>query len=270
MHPATEQLKPQRIREWVEQAMPLGVQLRSRGCRPRCGRGGSWRAWGMRSTRCIFLETEGTSRQLASGLALKSCFSTRRFWRLGSGRTGRPGRRRGWGGRERRSGGGSSRCRSSRPGTSCGPSTRSTRTWTRGEPMQRLLMGEVGSGKTVVALLLDAAGAGSRVPGGADGADRDAGRTARRDAGKAAGRRGDSVRAADRGDPGAAAARGAGAAGERRAGAGRRHPRADRARRPLRPPRPLRGRRAAPLRRRASAGRSTRRGSRGWRRTSCT
>jgi ATP-dependent DNA helicase RecG len=41
-----------------------------------------------------------------------------------------------------------------------------------GEPMQRLLMGEVGSGKTVVA---DAACAGSRVPSRADGADGDAG-----------------------------------------------------------------------------------------------
>ena len=38
----------------------------------------------------------------------------------------------------------------------------------------------------------------------------------------------------------------------------------------LRPPRPLRGRRAAPLRGRAARAPSTRRGSRGWRRTSST
>ncbi len=56
-----------------------------------------------------------------------------------------------------------------------------------GEPMQRLLMGEVGSGKTVVALysMLRALEAG--LPGGADGADGDAGRAARGDAGEAAG-----------------------------------------------------------------------------------
>ena len=51
-----------------------------------------------------------------------------------------------------------------------------------GQPMQRLLMGEVGSGKTVVALyaMLRVAEAGHA--GGADGADRDARRAALRDA----------------------------------------------------------------------------------------
>ena len=44
--------------------------------------------------------------------------------------------------------------------------------------MQRLLMGEVGSGKTVVAPVRDAPRARGRPPGGADGADRDARRAA--------------------------------------------------------------------------------------------
>ena len=45
-----------------------------------------------------------------------------------------------------------SRCRSRRPTTSAARWTRSTRDLAAGRPMQRLLMGEVGSGKTVVAL----------------------------------------------------------------------------------------------------------------------
>ncbi len=45
-------------------------------------------------------------------------------------------------------------------------------------PMQRLLMGEVGSGKTVCGSVRDAARDRGRVAGGTDGADRDAGRAA--------------------------------------------------------------------------------------------
>ena len=56
----------------------------------------------------------------------------------------------------------------------------------RAEPMQRLLMGEVGSGKTVVALYAMLAGGRARLPGGADGADRDAGRAALPDGSAAA------------------------------------------------------------------------------------
>ena len=50
------------------------------------------------------------------------------------------------------------------------------------QPMQRLLMGEVGSGKTVVALSAMLRARRARPPGGADGADRDARRAALRDA----------------------------------------------------------------------------------------
>ena len=47
------------------------------------------------------------------------------------------------------------------------------------ERMHRLLMGDVGTGKTVVALFAMLLARGERLPGGADGADRAAGRAAR-------------------------------------------------------------------------------------------
>ena len=65
-------------------------------------------------------------------------------------------------------------------------------------PMQRLLMGEVGSGKTVVALYAMLRAVESGAPGGADGADRDARRAALRHAAEADARRARPGRAADR------------------------------------------------------------------------
>ena len=73
-------------------------------------------------------------------------------------------------------------------------------------PMQRLLMGEVGSGKTVVALYAMLRAVESGAPGGADGADRDARRAALRDAPEADAGRARAGRAADRLDAAAAAA----------------------------------------------------------------
>ena len=89
-------------------------------------------------------------------------------------------------------------CRSRRPATSARAMAAVDADLAGGRPMQRLLMGEVGSGKTVVALLRDAARRRARQAGRADGADRDAGRAALRDAAGAAARRGGARRAADR------------------------------------------------------------------------
>ncbi len=69
-------------------------------------------------------------------------------------------------------------------------------------PMQRLLMGEVGSGKTVVALYVAAARRRARLAGGADGAHGDARRTALRHAAGARPRGPAAGGAADRLDSG--------------------------------------------------------------------
>ena len=87
-----------------------------------------------------------------SALPSKSCSSTRRSWRPASAPTAPPARRRASASPASRSGAGSTRCPSSRPGTSCAAFDEIDADLDSGEPMQRLLMGEVGSGKTVVAV----------------------------------------------------------------------------------------------------------------------
>ena len=121
-------------------------------------------------------------------------------------------------------------------------------------PMQRLLMGEVGSGKTVVALHAMLRAVEHGTPGGAHGADRDARRAALRDAADAdAGR---AVPAAlltgstpPRGAPTCSASSRRG-----ELPLDRRHARADRGHRRVRRPRGRRRRRAAPLRRAPARG----------------
>ena len=131
---------------------------------------------------------------------------------------------------------------------------RSTPTSPAGRPMQRLLMGEVGSGKTVVAVyaMLRALAAGHQAAMMAPTetlAEQHAATL-----GTLLGGRGDPVRAAHRGDAGGPAARDARPPAHRRARARDRHPRAARARRRVRAARGLRGRRAAPLRRAPARG----------------
>ena len=86
-----------------------------------------------------------------------------------------------------------------------------------GRPMQRLLMGEVGSGKTVGRALRDAPRGRVGPSGGADGADRDARRAARTHAQQPARLDPHPVHAPDRRDQGSGPPRGAGAARDRRA-----------------------------------------------------
>jgi ATP-dependent DNA helicase RecG len=151
VHPATEQLKAQRIRQWMEQAVrwvgnvlePLPVELRLR--RRLAGACDAVKA-------VHFPEDEDDVERARNRLAFEELFLYQALLttRKQSHRTARPAPKLG------------------KPGESVGRWIESlpfkpTRDQLRafgeidgdldsGEPMQRLLMGEVGSGKTVVAL----------------------------------------------------------------------------------------------------------------------
>jgi ATP-dependent DNA helicase RecG len=151
VHPATEQLKPQRIRQWMEQAIewagnaiePLPAGLRTR--RGLAGVADAIRAVHFPGTEA---DVEGARERLAfEELFLYQAILTTR---KRTHRAARPGPRLG------------------EPGELVGrwiaslpfEPTRDQRAafeeidadLSSGQPMQRLLMGEVGSGKTVVAL----------------------------------------------------------------------------------------------------------------------
>jgi ATP-dependent DNA helicase RecG len=151
VHPGTEQLKAQRLRQWMEQAIrwvgnvlePLPAELRAR-------RGLAGAADAIRAVH--FPETSEEVEAARERLRFEELFLYQAILatRKRSHRAARPAPRLG------------------KPGESVGRWTRSlpfepTRDQLRafdqidadldsGEPMQRLLMGEVGSGKTVVAL----------------------------------------------------------------------------------------------------------------------
>jgi ATP-dependent DNA helicase RecG len=151
VHPATEALKAQRIRQWMEQAIglvgnvlePLPVELRTR-------RGLAGAADAVKAVH--FPEGEEDVEQARARLAFEELFLYQALLttRKQSHRTARPAPKLG------------------KPGDAVGrwieslpfePTKDQLRAFDEidadlnsGEPMQRLLMGEVGSGKTVVAL----------------------------------------------------------------------------------------------------------------------
>ena len=233
--------------------VPLGAQ-RDRGpARPSCAPAAAWPAPARRSAPLTFPTARRRRRKRGAGSPSKSCSSTRPFWRRASASTAR-----------------------ARPAPRLGDPGEPVGRWVDSlpfEPTDDQLRGlrrdrrrpRLGRADAAAAdgggrlrqdggrRLRDAAGARSRLPGGADGADRDARRAARDHPRATAGRRGDSVRAADRRDAGAAtpARRWTSlASGELGLIVGTHaliEPTVG-----VRPPRPLRGRRAAPLRGRAA------------------
>ena len=150
VHPASERLRPQRIREWVWQTIPLArhaveaIPGRMRRELRMAGAADSLR-------RLAFPADEHAPRPPGSASHSRSSSSTRRPWSRG-GAVVSPGagdgpppsgdRVRAW--------------LESLPFTLTGDQERAVgevdADLGRAQPMQRLLMGEVGSGKTVIAL----------------------------------------------------------------------------------------------------------------------
>ena len=235
VHNATRELSANRLREWAWQAVGSSAATRSSRCRPSSAPGAGL-AGEADALRCAhFPDSPEQAERRPRPARVRGALpapggardAPRRPARLA--RPGSPSSRR-----ASSSTAGSARCRSSPPAGQRRAFDEIDADLAAGRPMQRLLMGEVGSGKTVVARLRDAARARGRAPGGDDGADRDARRAARGDARLAA--------VAGRGRPipfalltGATPAarrrETLGRLGERRARPRRRHPRPDRARR---------------------------------------
>jgi ATP-dependent DNA helicase RecG len=151
VHPATEALKAQRIRQWMEQAIPLVVNvLEPLPVELRVRRGLAGAADAIKAVH--FPEVEDDVEQARERLAFEELFLYQALLttRKRTHRTARPAPKLG------------------KPGEAVGrwieslpfePTRDQLKAFEEidadldsGEPMQRLLMGEVGSGKTVVAL----------------------------------------------------------------------------------------------------------------------
>ena len=152
VHNASASLSANRLREWAWQALdraadaiePLPAELRAR-------RGLAAEADALR--RAHFPDSPDEATAARDRLAFEELCLHQAALAMRRGRAATDGPRRSRSSRRASSStAGSPRCRSSPPRTSARRSPRSTPTWPSGRPMQRLLMGEVGSGKTVVAV----------------------------------------------------------------------------------------------------------------------
>jgi ATP-dependent DNA helicase RecG len=151
VHPATERLRPQRIRQWMEQAVPLaGHAIEALPAELRTRRGLA--SVGDAIQAVHFPESETDIAQARERLAFEELFLYQAILttRKRTHRTARPAPRLG------RPGEPVGRWIESLPFEPTGDQLRAfdeiDADLDSGEPMQRLLMGEVGSGKTVVAL----------------------------------------------------------------------------------------------------------------------
>ena len=162
----------------------------SRPSRPRPGSRKACRIGRARWRRCTSRAFPATWRRAAGAWPSRSCCSRSscscagapRVGRAAALRCSRPGGAR----RALAAGGAAVRAH----GRSAQGGRGDRRGSRRAAPMQRLLMGEVGSGKTVVALYAMLQAGRARPPGRADGAHGDARRAALRDDPAPAGRRG--------------------------------------------------------------------------------
>jgi ATP-dependent DNA helicase RecG len=151
VHPATEKLKPQRIRQWVEQAIALaGNEIEPLPARLRMRRGLAGVADAVRAMHFPGSAEEAEAARERLGFEELFLYQALLTTRKRARRAARPGPRLG------EPGDLVARWRASLPFEPTGDQRAAfaeiDADLDSGEPMQRLLMGEVGSGKTVVAL----------------------------------------------------------------------------------------------------------------------